>query len=193
MEIDDVIHKIESRVRDLRRDYELYFKGDLRRQPLTERQQLQEALDKLQATYVTNTQVKFRIQTVANSFLAACRYWDRILLQIEMGTYKPDRFKADMRVGRINPETREMEKPVFQPPPKKDLLEDREERTLRSLHAQFIEARRVTGESADVSYDTFKRSVQKQKPALESKLGGPVRFKIVIENGKAKVKGASTK
>jgi hypothetical protein len=143
---------------------------------------------------VTNTQLKFRAQTLSSSFIALCRYWARIILQIENGMYRPDIFKADMRVGRINPDTKEIEqpRPSAEPPkpaPRAPLSP--EEKQLRSLYAQFVEARRVTGENASVTYDTFQQSVDKQRPALEKKFGGHLRLKVVIEDGKAKVKGAA--
>jgi len=195
MEFAEILDKIEARIRELKRDYELYFKGDLRREPILEREKLAEAIDKALTIHVPNTQLKFRAQSVSNTFIALCRYWARIVLQIEAGTYRPDVFKADMRVGRINPDTKEVEQ---RPPPTEPIsLVGRpgrlspEDKQLRSLHAQFVEARRVTGENASVSFDTFKQSVEKQRPALEKKFGARVRLKVVIEDGKAKLKGAA--
>jgi len=187
----EAIDKLEVRFRQLKRDYELYFKGDLRREPLMDRQKLQTAINKLLAMHITNTAVKFRVQTLSSSFIATSRFWDRIVQQIEAGTYKADRFKADMRVGRFNPDTKEVERPAFEPLKRPSAEQSVADKRLRSLYSQFIEARRVTGESTKVSYDAFKKSVSKQRPTLEKKYGNKLRFKVVIEDGKTKLKGFS--
>ncbi len=194
MEYAEALDKIEARIRELKRDYELYFKGDLRREPILEREKLSDAINKALAMHVPNTQLKFRAQSLSNSFIALCRYWARIVLQIETGTYRPDVFKADMRVGRINPDTKEVEqkRPSAEATPKpRPAPASAEDRQLRGLYSQFIEARRVTGENTSISFDAFKQSVDKQRPLLEKKLGNRVRLKVVIEDGKVKIKGAA--
>ena len=113
MEFNDALIKLEAKLKELKRDYELYFKGDLRREPINDRARMTKAITKLLTMHVANTQLKFRAQTLSNSFHANCRYWDRVVLQIEAGTYRPDIFKADMRVGRFNPDTKEVERPAF--------------------------------------------------------------------------------
>ncbi len=192
----DALDKIEVKLRELKRDYELYFKGELRREPINDRTKLQNALNKLLGMHMANTSLKFRAATLSNSFQAACRYFDRITFQIETGTYKPDQFKADMRVGRFNPDSREVERPAFEPPKRpagapagEDSAQDKR---LRNLYQQFIEARRVTGEDTGVSFQAFKRSVDKSRPSLESKHGNKLRYKVVIEDNRAKLKGYSS-
>lgn len=187
------LEKIEVKLHELKRDYELYFKGELRREPINDRAKLQNALNKLLGMYITNTSLKFRAATLSNSFQAICRYFDRIVYQIETGTYKPDQFKANMRVGRFNPESRDVERPSFEPPKKSVVAagNSAQDKQLRNLYQQFIEARRVTGEDTRVSYQAFKRSIDKKKPSLETKHGNKLRFKVVIEDSRAKLKGYS--
>ncbi|NLH47993.1 MAG: hypothetical protein GX444_05240 [Myxococcales bacterium] len=194
MEVKDAIAKIEARIRELKRDYELFFKGDLRRAPLAERHKLQAAIEKLQQVHITNTQIRFKLQTVASQFSSFAHYWDRIMAQIEAGTYAPDRFKADMRVGKLSEvreaaqqsaveESREANRQPAPPAPPK------EADGIKELYRQFVESRRRTGEGADVNFEAFERSIEKQRPALEAKFGGKVQFKVVVEEGKAKIKG----
>jgi hypothetical protein len=181
MDIEKAIGKLEGAIRDLKLQYELFFKGEIRRAPFSERQRLHQMVIKLQAMHMTNTQVKFKVKTLASSFLSQCRFWDRIMLQIENGTYRPDRFKAEYRESTRDEKIAEK----AATPPKTDI----NERNLRNLYHQFIEARRSTGESTKVSFDAFSNSIEKQKPALEKRLGRDAGFKVVVEGGKTKLKG----
>lgn len=182
MDIQDAIAKIERAIRDVKRDYDLFFKGDIRRPPLAERDRLQKLLVKLQGMHLTNTQIKFKIQTLGNSFLTLSRQWDRIMAQIEAGTYQPDRFKADLRVGRMSDVKKQAADEKSRP--------NESERELRRLYRDFIDSRQKTGESTKVSFDAFQQSLEKQRPALEGRLGRTARFRVVVEEGRAKVKGS---
>ncbi|MDP8222889.1 MAG: MXAN_5187 C-terminal domain-containing protein [Candidatus Lernaella stagnicola] len=185
MEIEQAIAQIKKAMFDLRRDYEQFFKGDLRRPPMAERDRVQKILTKLQVMRVTNTQLKFQIQTVGNQFLTYCRLWDRIMAQIETGTYAPDRFKADQRVGRVDDISEKRSKTGEAPPRAMS-----NEREMRVLYNQYITARHKTGENTRLSYNAFQRSVEKQRPVIEKRLGRDAAFKVVVEDGRAKVKGS---
>lgn len=190
MKIDDAINKLEIRLRELKREYELFFMGEARRAPIAERDRIRQAIVKLQSVSITNTRLRFKVQTLANHFTSFCGLWDRTMNQMDAGTYRPDQFKADLRVGRMSDihkaaqegqkEATRQNQPPAEPP----------EAALRGLYNQFLEARRSTGEKTEISYDAFKKSVEKQRPQLEAKFGKEMKFKVVVEDGKAKLKGA---
>jgi len=190
VDVEDAINAIESQIRSIKFEYEKFFKGDVRRAPHAERHRLHQAIIKLQSMHITNTQSKFKIKALANQFLTLTQYWDRIMAQVEAGTYAPDRFKADMRVGKMEEILKKQktqaagEKPAEAPADA--------DPTLHKLYDDYITARRTTGESTAVSFDSFAASIEKQRPTLETKLGKKVAFKIVVEDGKAKVKSYST-
>jgi hypothetical protein len=204
MEVDDALATVETKIRTLKREYEMFFKGEARRAPLGERAKLQKAIEKLQAMHITSTQLKFRLAAVANQFLTLSQHWDRIMLQVEAGTYAPDRFKADLRVGRMSevrgaaqqrqvddsratPAATPKQAPAALPekPPAPPVTEPD---PTKKLYQEFIDARRGTGEGTNVTYEAFKSSLDKQRPDLEAKLGKKVHFKIVVEDGRTKVK-----
>jgi hypothetical protein len=65
---------------------------------------------------------------------------------------------------------------------------------LRALHRKFTEARRASGEKAQVSYETLVTSLAKQVPNVLKQSGASgVRFDVAVQGGKAVVKAFPTK
>jgi hypothetical protein len=195
MSFNEKLTVIENQVMQVKREYDLYFKGDARIPPIRLREKVQKALDKLAMEHRGNTQERFRFNALQSRFNAFARLWDRTMLQIEQGTYKPDQFKADLRLGGRGKDSKEAAGTdrskggrIQLPPDAKDV-----ERKTRDLFKTFIEMRRVTGESVNLSYDSFKKSIDKNREVLKKKFGEKYEFKIAIEDGKAKVKGSAKK
>ena len=179
-----VLNRLEKLIEDVRTAYQRYFDGLERREPIKERQKLKTAIRKVIDVYTGNTQLKFRMQALVARFNTYSNLWDRVVSQIDSGTYRPDQFKANLRVGPKPTATGAGNK-------KKPIKSDDE---LESVYHTFIQTRQQTGESTNISYEKFSQLVQKQKPGLEAKLGGrDVSFKVVVENGKTKLKGFSRK
>jgi len=180
---------LEKKLADVKLAYEKYFAGLERREPIDERDKLKRMVRDLVGKYVTNTQQKFRRSTLVNRFNSYSNLWDRITTQIDMGTYQPDRFKAHLRVpgssaNRRPPETDKAGKAAQSPPVK--------EEPERKVYREFLDARKKTGESLEVTYDKFKNLLDKQAPLLKERFKGKqVGYRIVIEDGKAKLKGFS--
>jgi len=60
---------------------------------------------------------------------------------------------------------------------------------LRALHQRFVEARRMTGESTDVQYESVARQARETLPRLVEKYqGAEVRLDVSIKDGKAVLK-----
>jgi hypothetical protein len=57
---------------------------------------------------------------------------------------------------------------------------------MRSLFDRYVAARRETGESADVRYETVAKQVRETLPRLAEKYqGADVRLDVTIKDGKA--------
>ena len=193
MNLSEQLNMIERNILDLKRGYELYFTGDERRPPEQLRNKVKMVIAKLSSTPISNTKDRFRLETIINRFNAFQRLWDRIMLQIEQGTYRPDVFRANIRKSQQAIKSEQADKkgsegkPYFIEQPASD------ERRLKNLYHTFIETRRVTRESTELSYTTFKKSIDKQNATLTRQLGDQFELKVVIEEGKTKIKGASKK
>ena len=194
-EVDREITRLDEMVAALRGDYELFFSGDRRIPPERERNEVRLRMRKLEAGHITNTSQKFRFQSLTAKFNAYQRLWDRIMQQIESGTYRPDKFKADKRVGEFDSNTGEVvaAETRLQKILREAKSEEALDKKINTLYKTYIETRRVTGESVNIPFDKFRSSIQKSRAVLEQRFGDNYEFKIAIENGKAKVKGIGKK
>ena len=99
-EIDAMLNNLERQIDRLRVLYERYFNGVDRRPPSHQRQEVVRLRFELEHTYINNTAQKFRLRALVQRFQTFKTYWDRTLRQIEEGTYKRDRNKAERRQER---------------------------------------------------------------------------------------------
>jgi hypothetical protein len=77
--------------------------------------------------------------------------------------------------------------PATQAPPRPVASAD--DPHLRALHQRFVEARRITGESTDVQYESIARQARETLPRLAQKYqGAEVRLDVSIKDGKAVLK-----
>lgn len=95
----DEIDQLNTSIRELKAAYEQYFAGIERVAPSKAREQTKKTLQRLMTQRNNNTSWKFRIQTAQQTYLTYEQYWDRILRQIEEGTFKRDRLRAQRKSG----------------------------------------------------------------------------------------------
>ncbi len=188
--ISQALDVIEKQIKEIRHEYELYFTGEVRIEPQKMRTELQRVIGKLHNSHIPNTAQRFRFQSLQATFNSYQRLWDRTLLEIEQGRYAPHRFKVEHKPDP------EVAKQAAEAKIVRDLARALEAddhplapSNVEKLYREYVDARGKTQEPGKVSLDKFRQSLEKQVPALEGKLGGKVKFKIAIEDGKAKVKG----
>ena len=182
-EVTLLLNTLEQRIEEVRLAFQMYFEGVERRPPLDKWAKLKSAVRKLVARHIANTQHRFRLQALVARYNSYNGMWERTMSEIEQGRYRPDRFKADLRFAGRKP-------PTGAPPegtaPKTD--------PVRGVYEDFIAKRKQTGESTNIAYEKFAALIERQKPELSKKLGvDRVEFRVVIEDGKAKLKGSGRK
>jgi len=92
---------------DLKVSFDLYFSGLERKPPLDKRTELVGKLRKAKEQNTRNTGLKFRINQLWASYQTHDTKWNRILKEIEEGTYKRDRFKVKLREREENQDATE--------------------------------------------------------------------------------------
>lgn len=110
----DEIDQLNTSIRELKAAYEQYFAGIERVAPSKPREEIKKTLRRLMTQRNNNTSWKFRIQTAQQTYLTYEQYWDRILRQIEEGTFKRDRLRAQKKsgFGADAPKTEETDMPL---------------------------------------------------------------------------------
>jgi len=100
-EIAQLIQELEDRVERLRALYEQYFMGIERIEPLVLRKEIDRRLWLLRREQIRNTGVRFKLQTTIQRYNTYQQYWQRIVREIESGTYQRDLGRAAQRFGEL--------------------------------------------------------------------------------------------
>jgi hypothetical protein len=185
--LEEDLRILDKKLGQLRLDYEQYFLGARPREPHLLRQEIQKQVNILAQTPMLNTALRFRFNSICSRFMAFRRQWDAILRQIADGTYKRHVFKANIR--RRTPEE-STEAPAAAPtagaaraaPPTAG----------ERLYAAYLEAAQRCGQDVgSLSPAKLAAAVKKQEAAIREKFGCErVRFKVVVEEGKVKLKAS---
>lgn len=183
MALADDIAEIEKKLIQLKTDYEQYFVGLQKRAP----ERLRTEVDKLVQLYsnqrITNTAINFRYKTVVARYNSYKSYWDRVLREIEEGRYVRDRFKMKLHDTMKESPPRTVLQPKANPP----------DELIKRVYQEYIEARKKTNEPP-VKYESIAGLLAKQIPTIKEKYNcSSVDFKVVIEEGKAKLKAVPKK
>lgn len=183
---------LENRIKQLKFEYEQYFMGGRPREPVMLRGDVQKIVARYSNVGIQNTALRFRFNNLCARFYALRRQWDTILKQIEEGTYKPHLFKA-----KLHERERGVAEATGAAPAPASAGRDREETTAggTDLFEAYCDARRQCGDDpAGLSREKLDRLVAQQRAVIQERFGcSEVRFRVVVESGKAKLKATPVK
>jgi hypothetical protein len=80
---------LEAELKHLEAEYNKFFSGRLRRQPLKARERVEALVRKYDRAHMTNHGDRFRFQTLQLRFVSLKNLWDRSLRAIEEGRSGP--------------------------------------------------------------------------------------------------------
>ncbi len=167
---------LEQHVRELIIKYEQYFLGLEKREPLKLLDQVDRCVRQYRNIPITNTMLNFRYTALLATLSTHRQKWVRINRLIEEGKYSRERFKMEMHAGlRSEPSA----------PPKSEFTPEVEQ-----LYQQYLKARKECNlPTENVSPAMIATAIEKQKPAILSKHHcSAVEFRVVVEDGKPKIK-----
>jgi hypothetical protein len=189
--IRDDLEALEHKIHRLRIDYDQYFMGSARREPSQLRGEVQKTITRYASEPPRNTQLKFKFNALVARFQALRALWGRTQREIEAGTYRGHRFRADIH-DRERSEATDGSKGTEAGPvdaagagPKRPGGVDR-------LLDAIISAREKTGEARGAAdRQHLERQVREQTRLLREKHpGSKVKFRVVIEGNRAKLKAS---
>ena len=181
---------LATRLEELRKAYDRYFLGVDKLEPSGDRRRFQMELDSMLGSPCPNTQVRFHVSQVKGKYLTLQQYWNRVLREIEDGTYQRDRFRLDLKEKqRAESGAKVAARPEASGPAPIDA--DVVDRVFRA----YLLAKQKCNEPTDgVSREKLAEMLAKHA----GKLGGSdaatrPEFKVVIKDGKARIvaRGAS--
>jgi hypothetical protein len=181
---------LDNKLKQLKFEYEQYFIGSRPREPVLTRGDVNKLVAKYSNMGIQNTALRFKFNNLCARFFAMRRQWDETLRKIEAGTYERHVFKAKLH---------ERERAVDDVGPEvpKASAQGHDETTDggTDLFEAYRNAKSACGEDvASLSRDKLDQLVAKQRAALKERFDcDDVRFRVVVEAGKAKLKATPVK
>jgi hypothetical protein len=170
---DEDLEILGRKLTSLKLAYDQYFLGSRPREPIM----LSDEVRKLVVVYsneaIKNTAQRFKFNSIVSRYQAFRRQWTETLRKIEAGTYSRHQFKANLH-----------ERPVQEIEPSTHPRQDRKE-----IYTAFVEARQACGQSvSNLTTEKLDDLLNRQEREIRDRFGDTqVRFKVVVENGKAKL------
>ena len=178
--IEEEIKLLDVKINQLKREYDQYFLGTRPREPVLLAGEVRKLIAMLSNSPIQNTGLKFKFSSTVSRYQAFNRQWQDTLRKIEQGTYERHQFKAHLHQAGRSPTS---------PVPSGGRAGD------GALYSAYIEARKACGQDvADLSPAKLKTVLKKQERSLRERFGSDadIRFRVVVENGRAKLKASRT-
>jgi len=170
---------LDVKLKMLKNEYEQYFMGTRRRVPFLLRGEVQKMVAYYANVPIRNTGYRFKFNNLRARFFAFRRHWDRILREIEEGRYERHIFQAKLH------ERERAERASARPPGASG-----EETKPEDVFESYLSAREACGQgNASITREKLDALMEKQATRLREKSGcREVKFRVVVEGGKAKLK-----
>jgi hypothetical protein len=181
-DIEDDLMLLDARLKQLRLEYDQYFLGARKREPQLMRGEVQKIISYYANVPIRNTGHRFKFNNLRARFFSFRRHWEETLRKIEDGRYEKHRFQAE-----LHDRERGLEQASEQAPKPEEPAPDAE---LERLFRAFVDARAATGQgSAGLSRERLAAQLEQQAATLRQRFGvAEVRFRVVVEDGRAKLK-----
>jgi hypothetical protein len=168
---------LESDLRKLEGEYNMYFSGRLPRPPWETRARVEGAIKKLDRGYIQNYGSRFRFTTLQSRFAAFVDLWDRGLRAREEGRPGPfPQRPAETKKAPAKAEDKILLVTAFKDPMKEmDKLQD--------LYATLRDAREKLGEQ-NIPFHKFTELVKNQVAKLKKDGAPEVAFRVSVKDGK---------
>jgi hypothetical protein len=171
------IPMLERALADLIKEWEKYFAGVRQTPPVEERERLQRRLRMLTEQPPTSRPEQYRLEQVQHRFMSYAQMWERMLREREEGR------------GRSAAALREARRIGGAPPPRPDARPaasvDAGEKD--DLFDRWVAAKAELGQKVKVDRAAFAAQIAGQRQAIEERLGGNVRFDVVVDGDKVKL------
>jgi hypothetical protein len=176
-EVDRDLTRLESELKRLEAEYNMFFSGRLPKPPWETRSRVESLVKQYDRAYIQNTGDRFRFSTLQSRFAAFIDLWDRGMRAREEGRPGPFAQKpAQKELPKKGPEDRILRVAAFTDPL-------REMEKLTELYESLAEARREVGEDT-VPFHKFADLVKGQVNKLRQGGSPEVAFRVAVKDGK---------
>jgi len=174
--IDRDLQRLETELKRLEAEYNMYFSGRLPKPPWETRNRVTAIVKQYDRAYIQNTGDRFRFATLQTRFSTLTDLWDRGLRAREEGRPGPFSVKQRETAVEEKPKDRIVRVTTFHDPVHEgDRLQD--------LYESLTEARRESGQDA-VPFHKFAELVKNQVNKLQQSGNQEVAFRVAVKEGK---------
>jgi hypothetical protein len=99
-EIEAILNDLEVRLDRLKISYEQYFMGIEKLEPQVQRKEVTRIFNNLNKMQIRNTGLRFRYRTIVQRWNLYITRWNRVLREIENGTYERDVLRAQRNMAK---------------------------------------------------------------------------------------------
>jgi len=216
--IEEDLTQIERGTRELQIEWEKFFSGIEKRPPTEMKARLEALIRKYASQEMRNNTHRFRYQTLVARYSTFSELWAKRLRLLEEGrpgAFRGARVPPPAAVPKDFPmddapppaagddlspleELLGLTAPAPPPPPRprprpnaeyRVADPSRDQAMVKTLYQQFLDARRETGESANVKFDSFQKLIAQQASRiLQDKGASAVDFRLETKDGKVSLK-----
>ena len=181
-DIEEDLMLLDARLKQLRLEYDQYFLGARKREPQLLRGEVQKIVAYYANVPIRNTGHRFKFNNLRARFFSFRRHWDETQRKVEEGRYDKHRFQAALHDRERDDGEPTADAQAPEPPAPAGELEQ--------LFRAYVEAREATGQgSAGLTRERLAGQLEQQTAALRQRFGvAEVRFRVVVEDGRAKLK-----
>lgn len=177
-ELEAELGRLESGIRLLKIQYDMFFAGSIPKQPLELRNELERIIRRHSATPIRRYASRFHFNALVSRFNSLSELWSKTIRGLEEGE-RP----APAVAGRAGGSEQIVARcTVTDPAAERDLL--------KLLHARLLDARKKAGEATGkVPFEKFVLSISAQAQKMREKTGcANVDVRVIVVDRKVMVK-----
>jgi hypothetical protein len=173
MKIAEQIVLLENALRDLIRDWERFFAGDLRVPPQAKHERIDRRLRQLSGETIQRRADQFKLENLQHRFMAYAANWTRMLREREegRGRFGDEGVAAAAAKSGTNAGAAASVRPTGSP----------------TLYDRYVAAKQERDEQVKVNRQEFQAQIDSERRKLEKRLGHAVRFDVHVQDGKVKL------
>jgi hypothetical protein len=177
-DIDADIRRLEVGIRQLKVQYDMFFAGALKREPIEVRAQLEKIIKRHANSPIQKYAQRFHLNTLISRFNSLSELWSKTIRNREEG-------------DRPAPALTELDVPREQLIARCRVVDSKgEAKDLRRLYNRFRESRhRLEADKPEISYEKFVRGLANQSKRLQKESGcAEIELRVVVLDCKVLLK-----
>lgn len=172
------LNRLESELRRLEAEYNMFFAGRLPKPPWETRVRVEALVKQYDRAYIQNYGDRFRFSSLQSRFAAFIELWDRGMRSREEG--RPGPF-ARKKTDQVSKQARRPEDRILKVAAFRDPVNEMDK--LHELYDSLTEARREVGDD-QVPFHKFAELVKTQVHKLNTDGHSEVAFRVAVKDGK---------